>query len=634
MLLTVLAVVLASPACPSPGPAPACEGVLPVYAAGCAQRWVCPGDLAAQGLTRIDLSDAWLPTIFRPGTDAEQPYRAVYRQLAAGEIDGDLVEGRAETDRYFEPYGIPPTLSQVRLRLLDAKRHACHEKVDDVALAGIERLISAYEPIPTQSARVKAAPGLERQFARELARRAKAADPKAKPPKPAAADFLKLGEEKAWAWRVDRWQRVAAVRATQAHLVCDRLMKKNSRPGLYDFRTWAPLQAFQRKHMLGSRSHVDAETRDLLVRDSLESDFHALLRALRERVQAASGIIEDGSALGAWGTVFGRQLATEEYRPRLHGVPLANGAGDFLSPATEAVARALGWTSPADAVARLADGTDQADLRGLVVAVQLPPPPPWHGPFMDLRAEVDRGDVWYDYPIDADGKERAQPVSRRPSLTLYARHGEREIALVRWPTTIGSWKPEKGEDGETVYKYKNSDVGPRMWRSLVAAPSWFPPDSTPDEELVERGPRGRYEPKHALLGPSYASAYGLVMLINERRIETPSGEVKWWDNGIRVHGSVSYRSIVRGTSHGCHRLFNHLAVRLSTFLLAHRAHTVDGPINAGYFRSFEYKGRKITIRLPSRGFGYTLDPPVPVEVLRGRVRGRTRKAPADSFAAP
>jgi hypothetical protein len=32
------------------------------------------------------------------------------------------------------------------------------------------------------------------------------------------------------------------------------------------------------------------------------------------------------------------------------------------------------------------------------------------------------------------------PVSDRPTLTLYARVGKGEVALGRWPTTIGGWK--------------------------------------------------------------------------------------------------------------------------------------------------------------------------------------------------
>lgn len=634
MVLNLLAALLATPPCPAVGPAPACGGALPVYEDGCARRWICPADLASEGLTRVDLSDAWLPAIFQAGTDAQQPYRAIYRKLAAGAVTDDAVEGRAATDRFFETYGVFPNLTQVRDRLLDRERHTCRDTVDDAVLAGLDRVISAYEPPEKQRKRVATVRDLERRFRRELTKRAKKANPDAEVPEFGAADFETLAEEKRWAWGIRKWRRVRvnveAVRATQEHLKCEGLLEKIRRPGLFDYRTQLPLQAFQRKLMLGSRSHLDAETRESLVLDSRVADYRALLRALRERIAEATGLIEDGSALGEWGTVFGEQLDTKEYRHPLHGVPVEGGARDYLAPATEAAAGALGWTSPDATIERL---SALKGLDTLVIAVKLPPPPPWHADHMTLRAEVDRGDVWYDYPVTAEGKKRRQPVTRRPHLTLYAQHGEREVALIRWPTTIGSWKTEQDETGATVYKYKNSDVGPRFWRTLVAGPSWLPPKTTPIEDLVERS-RGRYRAKQDLFGPSYASAYGLVMLIHEQRFETRKGEVKWWDRGIRVHGSVGYRSIVRGSSHGCHRLFNHLAVRLGSFVLRHREHTVDGPIEARYRRTFTYKGRRISIHLPSRGFGYSLDPPVPVEVLRGRVRGRTRQVPTAARPVP
>jgi hypothetical protein len=39
------------------------------------------------------------------------------------------------------------------------------------------------------------------------------------------------------------------------------------------------------------------------------------------------------------------------------------------------------------------------------------------------------------------------PVSDRPTLTLYARVGKGEVALGRWPTTIGGWKTIERSDG-------------------------------------------------------------------------------------------------------------------------------------------------------------------------------------------
>ena len=124
------------------------------------------------------------------------------------------------------------------------------------------------------------------------------------------------------------------------------------------------------------------------------------------------------------------------------------------------------------------------------------------------------------------------------------------------------------------------------------------------------------------------------MLIHEKTVDGRDGETKYYDRGIRVHGSVSYRSIVRGTSHGCHRLFNHLAVRLSSFLLRHRTHTIEGAIPTSYGRSFTHEGEDILISIRDRGFGYVFDPPVPVEVLRGRVRGYRHSPPQGARALP
>jgi hypothetical protein len=59
-----------------------------------------------------------------------------------------------------------------------------------------------------------------------------------------------------------------------------------------------------------------------------------------------------------------------------------------------------------------------------------------------FRAEIDRGEVVLARPkFDKDGhKMWHPPVSDRPTLTLYARVGKGEVALGRWPTTIGGWK--------------------------------------------------------------------------------------------------------------------------------------------------------------------------------------------------
>ncbi|MEZ4467404.1 MAG: hypothetical protein R3F60_23465 [bacterium] len=629
-----LFLVLAAPVCP-PGQAgpPPCADALPVMEAGCAVRWVCADAVEAEGLTRLDLSDAWTPTLLTEdpslGEAGIQPYRSIYLKLAAGRVTDAEVEGRARVDEFLEPYGIFPNFSVLRARITDEERHACRAKVKNKPLLALTRRLSPYEDPKSQKARIKAVDAAEARFTKELMKR----NPDG--PKPGVAEFEALGEEKKWAAAVARWQksraRVAAIEAMQAHLRCDRLTQRPDPDGFFGWDTQLALEKYQRKQMLGGRSHLDLETRDYVVMDSRELDFRALLRALRERVGEAGGIIEDGSALGEPRQVFGRDLDSAEYRHPLADVPLKNGVEDFLSPATEAAATALGWTSPeaaAEAMPRL------GDLAGLAVAVKLPPRPPWQSAHMELRAEVDRGDVWYDYPIGPSGKRRSQPVSRRPTLTLFAQHQGKEIALFHWPTTIGSWKEEREEDGSIVYKYKNSDVGPRVWRSLVATPSWLPPPSTPDDDIVQPDGRGGYRAKTELLGPSYASAYGLVMLIHHKPVTRRDGTVVYFDNGIRAHGSVSYRTIIRGASHGCHRLFNHLAVRLGDYLLKHRTVVREGNLPVRYGRTVNYKGENVSVKIESRGHGFLLEPPVPVEVLEGRIRGRVRQPPKGSRAVP
>jgi hypothetical protein len=241
---------------------------------------------------------------------------------------------------------------------------------------------------------------------------------------------------------------------------------------------------------------------------------------------------------------------------------------------------------------------------------------------MELRVEIDRGDVWYELPTWRGS------IAHRPTLTLYARTaGGEEIALVRWPTTIGGWKKEMGRRGRVGLRYKNSDVGKRLWRDVVASPAWLPPPMTPARSLVRRATGAKkWLPDTDLLGPGYASAYGLVMLPHLRAVEAED-VLLWYDNGIRTHGSVSYHSILGSESHGCHRLFNHAAVQLASFLLQHRRHVLHGLVTRPFVHEFTWRGMKLRHPIPNRGFRYELTPPVEVEVLQGTVRGKIRRVP-------
>jgi hypothetical protein len=116
------------------------------------------------------------------------------------------------------------------------------------------------------------------------------------------------------------------------------------------------------------------------------------------------------------------------------------------------------------------------------------------------------------------------------------------------------------------------------------------------------------------------------MLVHHRAEEGEDGTV-WYDNGIRTHGSVNYQSILGSESHGCHRLYNHAAVQLASFLLRHRSHLTRGLMAKPFVHEFTWRGIKLNLPIPQRGYRFELTPPVEVEVLRGTVRGKIQRAP-------
>lgn len=525
------------------------------------------------GFTPIDLSRRYVPPVFTDepalGALGQLPYADSFRALADEQASPD--------DRYLELYGIFPSLRVLSGWLGDGARHTCHGLVDNAALASYAKRLGA------------APPGAAPQAASARARE-------------------------------------AAIAALQEHLRCDGLLPARAQKGVFDPATQEAVATFQRRNMIVARGVVDDETRAALLRSSLERDYLALLRALRERVVAATGLVEDGSAAARRGSVLGRTLDGAELVAVDALGPLPDGAEDRISPATEAAASALGWTSPEAARDALRAYAPSA-FETLTVGVKLPALPRYHAPHMELRVEIDRGDVWYDNPYRSDGTRRPQPTPHRPTLVLFARTDRGEVPLLRWSTTIGGFQPELTECGALVLRYKESDVGACVWREVVAAPTWLPPDSTPDAELVTKIGPGRYALKHALFGPGFASAYGLVMMPHERVVPAQDGGApRFVDRGIRTHGSVNYKSILRGSSHGCHRLFNHLALRLASFLVEHRSHVHHGSEAVRYRRRVHSHNVHTSVSIATRGYVYELTPPLPVTVLRGTLRGR-RKTP-------
>ena len=160
----------------------------------------------------------------------------------------------------------------------------------------------------------------------------------------------------------------------------------------------------------------------------------------------------------------------------------------------------------------------------------------------------------------------------------------------------------------------------------------MPPPATPGKDLLTRKIFDRKlgavnVVNTEVMGPGFASAYGLVMAIHLKKLDDGG----LFDNQIRTHGSVDYTSIARRFSHGCHRLVNNRAVRLFDFVLRHRkfARLGNHPLS-GLKRGFSYHGRRYEYALSTRGYYFDLRPPVPVTVLEGRVLGAA-KAPIKQY---
>jgi len=219
---------------------------------------------------------------------------------------------------------------------------------------------------------------------------------------------------------------------------------------------------------------------------------------------------------------------------------------------------------------------------------------------------------------------------------VFVKAGGKQIALARWRTTIGGWRAEQASNGYEYFRYKQSDVGPRVIRNVVSGPVWIAPASTPIRSLTKgKTVNGKWMRvvNYDELGPGFLSAYGLIA--GYFVIPGQNGRNDF-DNGVRAHGSSDYLSIysANGFSHGCHRLPNHIAIRMYSFILQHRNMTIVGDKEMNFARQFLSKDTVFEIRLPSRGYYYVLDPPLPVNVLEGEIKGDAKKPIAGYVAEP
>jgi hypothetical protein len=589
----------------------ACADPVILVEAGREHGVMCRAEAEAHKLTILDLGDAWTPSLFAPAPDGDAPsYRAKYLALAAErDVGGAPIAGDGALG---ELYGVLPSLAIVRERLADDPRHTCHAFIDSEAIALLDKPYAQdHKDVVKLADQLRAV--LEAQLERERVKRD-------------LPDLAALAAIPALAEPYARWKKLAdqhdGIVAAQKHYVCEDFLAEADADGSLTWRTGNATELFQRRNFLMPNERLDPETREALALDSRELDFRLALRILRERVVDATGIIEDGTAGAGPQPILGRMLDPANMRAARGGEqPLPDAAPDLVGVVTEAAARQLGWLGPAETRAFLANHPG-----GVRVAIALPPPPAYHAPHMDLVAEIDRGDVWYDeIPI-------ARRIAHRPTLVLYVNDQGTKRPLVRWPTTIGGWADQRTADG-LVQKWKESDVGPFVWRDLYAAPTWLAPKTTPDRDLVTNLYNGHYALKKEVLGPGPHAAYGMTLLVHHQVFKRKDGTVRFDDNGIGTHGSASVTSIVNGTSHGCHRLYNQLAVRLADFLLRHREHVIRGEQAELYRRVVSYKDETFVANLNTRGYLYEMTPPVPITVLLGNIRSERKVPPRDAAPA-
>ncbi len=542
-------------------------------------------EVAERDLAVLDLGEDWLPPILAPHTE----FRPTFLALSQGrfdDVEDEALARRARLDRFLESYGIPPTLAVLRERMRALAERDCVVDLEAIARFGGSDIdeddVHAWESAAVPRAET---------FVQSLLVRFDASD----------VGVIPRGQlsafERAWLGRaapLGAWR--SGLDAVRHRLHCEGLLRGSLPTGVdLDRRTRNAIATFERRHRIYARGRLSGETLMALGEPPMELARQDVLRVITERARLDWGILADGSA----------------------------DAPDRLEPIRAELERAFGLQTPASTLDWLEKLPAEPEQQ---VAVPRPPRTPEDGRILELRVIIDRGDQSYAPPGEATMR-----VEERPTLTLHVRRGDRWIALIEWPTTIGGWRVVQ-EQGRDVWRYMESPAGPGVWRQVHAAPVWLPPSSTPDADLLmerhlENGAVVSV-PKANLLGPGYAGAFGLASAIH-RRVRS-NGDLGR-DEGIRTHGSVDYTSVWRRASHGCHRLQNHRAIALFSYLLKHRRHRQVGTRPLRYSRRVRLGERTMTLEVPRSGFVFLMDPPVPYEVTEGRIIGPVREPPSEAI---
>jgi hypothetical protein len=244
--------------------------------------------------------------------------------------------------------------------------------------------------------------------------------------------------------------------------------------GLFDLATNQALAAWERKNDIFGWGFLGGETLAALQRPQMDLHFDTFRRILMERIADAAGIVEDGSAAGGKKPATYKDAAGKEHPvPNLHRGLRGRAAGraedSHASTTIAAFLRRVGREGLATCMWRIARSRCRPttartwSFRSRSIAAT-------SGTISLRRQWQAHRAAAREFP-DADGVRGWQ---------------KQKIPLVRWRTTIGSWRSETQKNGKVYFKYKNSDVGPRIWKDIVASPVWIPPDGTPAKDLLDR----------------------------------------------------------------------------------------------------------------------------------------------------
>lgn len=590
------------------------EAPVPFWKGGSAQGQVDAAKAEVEGRLLLDLGEEWTPYIF---TDSSSPdeepkpmaYRPTYLALARGEFPKDRHGTRARKDKYLELYGILPTVSLLRTRFEEVRNLECAEELDLAPLQSFEGFL-AYRPGRKPARRLARYQLLKPQMEALVAQLGVTSPDEIAASQLPEEEWEKVEEYKILAPEIE------VITAAQTRLECEGFFEGRGAyvPGLFDWRTHQALAEFERRHRVYGWGVIGRDTLAVLQKTPQETEQEAVIRVLTERAMHAAQVIEDGST-STLTSGEPRTYKTEDGKE----VPIPSFEGELR----ERVIEAFGLQTAESTYTWLESLGEIAPHE--IVAIEGIELPPYYSDNMDLYVSIDLGDVWYEFPFDEEGKPRPQPVSRRPRLTVFVKYNDQKIPLARFGTTVGGWRGEL-IDGTVMWKYKDSPVGRRVWSRIAAAPVWVPPESTPPKVVLVKNRKGEYQVNYHDTGPSYASAYGLVAAYHRRFYRSPDGQIQiGGDEGIRTHGSVDYMSIMRRHSHGCHRMHNHIAVRLMSFALEHRPHTRYGHQPMVFRREFEFEEQTYLMEFDQGGYNFVLDEPLPVEVVIGRVRGQVKR---------